>query len=442
VKGKGLWIVCLSLLLLWPATAMAGGPALQAGGPGLQTDSGEIFVDEDVTLEPGETFRGDLGVFDGDLTIPADAVVSGDVFVVDGDIDLDGLVQGNLALIDGELTIAERGQVQGDVFVAGGSQEIAGRVAGHLSSLFGDVELLESAFVQGDLTIMSGSLERHPGARVGGQEMTDVELPDLPFLQEMPAMPTMPPMPEMPPMPDLPAMPEMPERVRPQGTARDGGGLLGLVGRLVGAGMMSLLLIGLGLLMAFVWPRPVRRTADCIRLMPWQSLGLGLLTFMIGAGLEVLAVVLMVVIVMIAAALISTVILIPIGLLMMLLSGLILLPVPLLLMAAMGFGWVALAEVVGRWVGRVLRAGPMQPVGAVLVGLLVTVPLAALLTVAWPVCCGWPFVMLLTSVGVGAVIHTRFGRQVCDRAGAPAARPVAGPLPPEAMDEEAGAPDR
>ncbi|HSJ55925.1 MAG TPA: polymer-forming cytoskeletal protein [Anaerolineae bacterium] len=433
MKGKGLWIVCLSLLLLWPATAMAGGPALQAGGPGLQTDSGEIFVDEDVTLEAGETFRGDLGVFNGDLTIPADAVVSGDVFVVDGDIDLDGLVQGNLALIDGELTIAERGQVQGDVFVAGGSQEIAGRVAGHLSSLFGDVELLESAFVQGDLTIMSGSLERHPGARVGGQEMTDVELPDLPFLQEMPAMPTMPPMPAMPTMP---AMPEVP--VRPQGAARDGGGFLELLGRLVGAGMMSLLLIGLGLLMAFVWPRPVRRTADCIRLMPWQSLGLGLLTFMIAAGLEVLAVVLMVVIVMIAAALISTVILIPIGLLMMLLSGLILLPVPLVLMAAMGFGWVALAEVVGRWVGRLLRAGPMQPVGAVLVGLLVTVPLAALLTVARPVCCGWPFVMLLTSVGVGAVIHTRFGRQVCDRAGAPAA----GPLPPEAMDEEAGAPDR
>ncbi|MBN1658975.1 MAG: polymer-forming cytoskeletal protein [Anaerolineae bacterium] len=432
MKAKVLWIVCLSLLLLWPTTAMADGLALQAGGPSIQIDDGQIFVDEDVTLEAGETFRGDLGVFDGDLTIPAEAVVSGDVFVVGGDIDLDGLVKGNLAVIDGELTMSSLGQVQGDVFVAGGSQEIGGRVAGDLSSLFGDVELLESAFVQGDLTIMSGTLERHAGARVGGEEMTDVDLPALPFLPEDLVPEITPPTP-----PDLPPVPEIPVPVQPHVPARSGSGLIDLVGRLVGAAMTSLLLIGLGLLMAFVWPRPVRRAADCIRLMPWQSLGLGLLTFMIAAGLEVLAVVLMVVIVMIAAALISTVILIPIGLLMLLLSGLILLPVPLVLMAAMAFGWVALAEVVGRWVGRVLRAGTLRPVGAVLVGLLVTVPLAALLTVARPVCCGWPFVVLLTSVGVGAVIHTRFGKQVCDKVAAPAA----GPLPPEAMDEEAGAPD-
>jgi hypothetical protein len=72
------------------------------------------------------------------------------------------------------------------------------------------------------------------------------------------------------------------------------------------------------------------------------------------------------------------------------------------------------------------------------VGLMVTVPIAAILWVAKPVCCAWPFIILLTSVGLGAVIHTRFGTRSCSQA-----RPLAEPelLPASAMDEEAGEPD-
>ena len=39
------------LLLLPASTALAG-------NPGITYDDGRIFVDEDVSLEPGETFRG------------------------------------------------------------------------------------------------------------------------------------------------------------------------------------------------------------------------------------------------------------------------------------------------------------------------------------------------------------------------------------------------
>ena len=80
---KPVVLLCvLVLLLLWPASAVL------ADGPRIYTDSGRIFVEEDVTLQPGETFKGDLGIFDGDLTMPRGSVVTGDVFVTNGDIEI------------------------------------------------------------------------------------------------------------------------------------------------------------------------------------------------------------------------------------------------------------------------------------------------------------------------------------------------------------------
>jgi hypothetical protein len=172
--------------------------------------------------------------------------------------------------------------------------------------------------------------------------------------------------------------------------------------------------------------------------VPAQSFGLGLLTFIIAAVLESLAVVLMIIIILVAAALISTVILIPVGLVLIVLSVLVLFPVILAVIAAMVLGWVALAEIVGRKVLQVIKVDNVKSLGAVLVGLLLTVALAGTLWLFEPLCCGWPFIILLTSIGVGAVIHSRFGKQQCTGASAPA---EAGVLPIEAMDEEAGQPD-
>jgi hypothetical protein len=206
-----------------------------------------------------------------------------------------------------------------------------------------------------------------------------------------------------------------------------------------------LVFIALAVLIVFAWPRAAERVADCIAVMPMQSFGLGLLTFLIAAGLEALAAVLMIVVIMVATALIATVILIPIGLLLILLSVLLLLPVPLALAAAMMLGWVGLAEFIGEKALRALKVADVKPLSRVLVGMLITVPLAALLWVIQPVCCAWPFVILLISIGLGAVVHTRFGRENC-RALRSAAAPQVPPveeetLPAEAMDEEVGQPD-
>jgi hypothetical protein len=419
MKRKGLWLgMLLLLLLLLPAQAVF------ADGPRISVDDGRIFVDEDVLLEPGEVFDGDLGIFDGDLKVPDGSVVQGDVFVTNGDVEVRGRIEGSLAVISGELALDQGAVVEGDLFVMSGNHDIAGRVTGDLSVMFGDGDLRDTAVIGGDLMVVSGRLERAAGARVGGDDLSDIRLPNLPLIRER--------IQEMPP-------------VARAGVDRPAQGFGRFVGRLFTAGFFSLVLVALGLLVVFIWPRHARRVSECIEMMPVQSFALGLLTFLIAAVLESIAAVLLILIVLVAAALISTVILIPIGLLLILLSVLVLLPVPLALMAGMVLGWVSLARLIGQKIGNVLKTGGLQPFAATLLGLLVTVPVAALLWILKPVCCAWPFVILLTSLGLGAVFHTRFGRQPCDQA-EPASAPEedaieAEALPAEAMDDEAGEPD-
>jgi cytoskeletal protein CcmA (bactofilin family) len=421
-------LLVLVLLLLPASTAWAG-------NPGIAYDNGQIFVDEDVSLEPGETFRGDMGVFNGDLTVPRGSMVDGDVFVTNGSAEIEGQINGTLAVISGDLWLGEGGAIKADVFVMNGDQEIAGRVTGDVSVMFGNIELQPTAVVAGNVVVMSGSLERETGAQVHGSEMREIPLPPMPIIPERPVVPEIPEMPEVPDLPErVPVPPAMP-RVRVDTPLHQFGRFMG---RAVAAGFLGLVFIALGALIVIIWPRSTRRVSDCIATMPLQSFALGLLTFLIALVLEAIAAVLLILLVMVAAALISTIILIPVGLVLILLSVLILLPVPLALAAGMVLGWVALAELVGQQALKILKVGQVRSLGATLVGLFITVSVAGLLWLIWPLCCGWPFIILLTSLGLGAVFHTRFGTQSCG-----GSQPLAEPelLPAEAMDEEVGLPD-
>ena len=430
MKGKRFLSGALLLLFLMVLPASAA----FADGPRITTDDGRIFVDEDVLLQPGEVFDGDLGIFNGDLSVPASGVIQGDVFVTNGDVNVSGRIDGSLAVIGGELILKQEAVVEGDLFVMSGDHEIAGRVMGDLSVMFGDGDLRDSAIVDGDLMVLSGTLARAAGARVGGEELRDLRLPNLPLLQER--------------RPEVPAVPRIGADTPAQQFGR-------FVGRVLMAGFVSVVFVALGLLIVFIWPRRARRVTECIETMPVQSFVLGLLTFLIAAVLEAIAAVLLILIVLVGAALIGTVILIPIGLLLILLSVLVMLPVPLALIAGMMLGWVSLAQLIGQKIGQLLRRNNgLQPMAATLVGLLITVPVAALLWILKPVCCAWPFVILLTSLGLGAVLHTRFGKQACSEAQSAAAPEVfpaeamddqadaAEVLPAEAMDDEAGEPDQ
>jgi len=103
----------------------------------------------------------------------------------------------------------------------------------------------------------------------------------------------------------------------------------------------------------------------------------------------------------------------------------------------------------GQKVLTAFKARKITPLAAVIVGLLATVWLPAVLWLIEPCCLAWPVVVLLTSLGLGAVILTRFGTRRCLPTSPPAA-PVAvealpgelpAPLSAEAMDQEAGQPD-
>lgn len=429
MKKKGLWFGLLTLIWLWPATAVL------ADEPVISLDNGRIFVSEDVRLEPGQSFQGDLGIFDGDLYVPEDSSVHGAVFLVNGNAHVEGHVDGDLAIISGDLELAKTAQVGGDLFAMGGEQSLAGLVRGDVSVLFGKVILRSSAVIDGDLLTAPGRLDRESGSQVRGEVVHDVTLPSIPFFAEEPDL-------SIPPTLPQPSSPSQP---------RFGAGAGKAIGRILTASLLGILMLATGCVVVFIWPRQTGKVADCISTAPARTFALGLLTYLIAAGLEVVALVLMILIIFVAALMMGTVILIPVGILLILLSGLILLPVPVALAGAIVLGWVGLARKVGERVLNLLGIRGVTPLVAVLAGMLITVPIAALLWIVKPVCCAWPFIVLLTSVGLGAVFHTRFGTQECGTA-----TPVLVPeesvveatptdvdlLSLDAMDDEVGRPDQ
>jgi cytoskeletal protein CcmA (bactofilin family) len=429
----------LILLLLVPVgVASAQGPVPGSGGD-------HVFQGENVSLKAGDTFNGALSVLNGNLDMAEGSTVQGDVFVAHGQATIAGQVDGNLAVAAGDVELASGSLVRGDVFAVGGTHDLAGQVNGNVSILFGDLVLRSSAVIRGELLVAPGDLSREEGAQVEGNVVTRLTLPPTPSGERQPEQ-----SPKLTPVPSTqPAVPESGQwRYR----------IERVVGRVLAVLVLSGVFMLVGALIALIWPRPTQRVAECIAAMPAQSFALGLLTFLLAVGLEVAAVFLIVLVVLVAALLMATVILIPVGLLLILLSGLLLLPVPLALAGGALLGWVGLAELLGRKLLAGLRVQSVSPLGATLVGLLLTVAPAAILWIIHPWCCGWPFVIIVTSIGLGAVFHTRFGTQGCRRAGSsprsdalpaePAAQskddlnpaePAA--LPAEAMGQDAGQPD-
>jgi len=419
-----LGLLALVLLLVLPATAVwADGPDRGTSGYEWNFDNGKTYFNEDVTVKQGEVVDGQLGVFNGNLTLEEGSVVNGEVFVFNGDVNAAGRVNGDLAVVKGDLVVAQAGWVTGELFGMGGTREIAGHVDGNLSGLFGKTVLRSTAVVGGDVLGGPGDLVLEPGVQIGGQ-VERIPAPSLPWAK---------PETELTP----PALPGL-----PGGQPDTLGERIGsFIGRVVAAMVLSLALLAAGALIVAIWPRPTQRVAECIADLPLRSLGLGLLTFLIAAALELLAVILFAVIGVVSAGLMATVILIPVGLLLIVLGALLLAVVPLALVVGMILGWAALAEMVGQKVLRALKAQRIAPLAAVVVGLLATVWLPAVLWLIEPCCLAWPAVILITSLGLGAVILTRFGTRRCLPTNLPAAPAEPPVLPAGAMDQEAGQPD-
>lgn len=267
------------------------------------------------------------------------------------------MLDGDLVIVGGAVTLDEGSIVDGSVVVWGGSVEIAGEVEGDVSAFGGSVYLTDMAEVEGDVVTFGGDVERESGAWIGGQEIRGPggDFDSWPF----PMMPV------------------------PFGPMFEGGprfffGRVFLkMGQLL---LLTLLMAGLGGLVAVLWPQPATRVGETAVQAVLPTLGVGLLTMLAALFLVV--------------GLVVTVCCSPLGILAAGVVG-----------VGTLFGWLALGIVIGE---RILPAGSNPFWGAALGAGLLTL-LGSLLDLV--PCIGWLVPFLIACVALGAVVLTRFGSQ-------------------------------
>ena len=111
--------------------------------------------------------------------IEGDQTVSGSSFTLASNETL----QGDLSVFGGSATTEEGSRIEGDVTLFGGSIEIAGTVTGDVNLFGGSAHLRKGAVVEGEMTTMGGSIQKDTGAvaRKGTSEFNG-PLPALPAI--------------------------------------------------------------------------------------------------------------------------------------------------------------------------------------------------------------------------------------------------------------------
>jgi hypothetical protein len=139
-------------------------------------------------------------------------------------------------------------------------------------------------------------------------------------------------------------------------------------------------------LVAIFLPQPLERVSQAVLVAPVNSWGIGFVTAILAA--------------LVSATLVITVCLLPFG-------GLVFLAA----LVAGVFGWIALGLIVGLRVLEQLKARDITPVMGAMAGSAILSLIAAAIWIISECCLGWPFVILVGSFGLGAVVLTRFGTQ-------------------------------
>lgn len=277
----------------------------------------------------------------------------------------------NLVVFGGNVSIQEGATVREDILIFGGNLGVAGTVNGDITTFGGNVTLTETAVVTGMLNSIGGNRVIAPGAKYGGITSNFTRLPFR--------------------MPSVAIAPHF-------------GIDLGPGFSILSAVFLSLTLAVMAVLVALFLPHPTERVAQTIATEPVISGGVGLLTLVVAP--------------VIILVLGITIILIPLALLFALAFGITII-----------FGWIALGLELGKRLAGMVHAFWPTPVSAGIGTLLLSLVsnLLLALTGSWvlALCCiGVPMMILLTILGLGAAISSRFGTQV------PVQRPSIPPFPP------------
>lgn len=302
-----------------------------------------------------------------------DKVVVGQSFTLESGDSL----RGDLAVVGGNVEIEEDATLTGDMAVFGGTVAVSGRVTGNIVAFGGSVELTESAEVAGDVVVLGGSLSRAAGATVGG-EIVEGRGPS-----------------------ELFGGPSAP----PQAASTPARFVFDTMMRTLGAIGLSLVLATLGVLAVVLLPKQTERVAQVLVKQPAMALAAGILTWLIVVGLVVILAI--------------TICLAPLALLLFALA-----------VGAWLFGWIATGWLVGQRLLQAFLRKHTNPLIETIVGVVI-------ITLLWQVipCMGWVFWFVVSSLGLGAVVLTLFGRQPSGSQPAPnnvALLPTVPPVPPSA----------
>lgn len=324
----------------------------------------------DRIIRDGETVDGDISIVSDRLVVEEGGVVDGDVAVFSGSADIAGEITGDVTVFGGELVLS--GAVDGDLVVFGG-----------------ELELAEGAGVSGSCVSMGGGILDESdgiscssfGERFGAAGL--FHFPPIPEWEERPPSPEQPQM--EPPEVEAPTPPRV--DVRPPSLAARIGHQFLNIGEVIGR---SVLMGILALIVTAIFPRQLQQVTSTVRNKPAASGAVGFLTAIAGPSIIVLLLVVLAITCV----------------------GLLLYPavflLALALFAALIMGWIAVGDVLGRMILGRLNANQSLPLTAALgTGLLTLVfGILGLIPFIWGESL---VVILLASVGLGAVTLTQFG---------------------------------
>lgn len=140
---------------------------------------------EDESKDEAGQEGGDWTGTGRDINVPAGTTVHGEVKVTDGSARIDGDVENGVSTVKGDVTVSghvggdvrtlrgsvdviDGGHVEGDIKTLSGSVTVDGHVDGDIKAVGGDVTLGPKAHVSGDVHVVGGKLVRDPSAVIEG----------------------------------------------------------------------------------------------------------------------------------------------------------------------------------------------------------------------------------------------------------------------------------
>jgi cytoskeletal protein CcmA (bactofilin family) len=336
-----------------------------------QESDGRVVFGGNLTLKPEEKIEGDVVVFGGNVTVPASSKIDGSLAVFGGNANIDGTIEGDIAMFGGNINLGETAVVEGDIGLAGGKATVA-----------------DGATVEGSIAELNGDHGFSP------------------------------PIPPIPPIPEIPEIPSPPKSEFSgwEDWGRQWDNTPSFFERIGTSIVLLLALAVVSWLVATFMPQQMKTVGDAIAEATIASFGVGLLTVMIVAA---------------SFLLVFTICLAFIPAIAFLLAG-----------VAGLFGWIVIGQMIGeRLLIATGRAFPnfilSTVVGVTALTIVATMPVLSWIDciggIFW--CLGWLVILIAGSIGLGAVILTRFGTRPYD----PSSLSTPGNPPPSAPRPRPGA---